>query len=306
MLAIVATIVAATAAGVAAERRFGERGCAVARRALSFVLYVLLPPIIFFNLARARIDTDAGVGLLFGLGATALTAALAWLVCARVLRCSRPVTGAVMVCALIGNTGYLGYPVTAALLGFDELGRAVPYDVLVSGSDTLIGGFSVGAAFGATAGHGVSERVRAFFLRNPPLFAAVLALLAPDALAPDPLVDAARVGVIAILPIGFFAVGTALAQEVEEGALAFPPRLDAPVATAVLLRMAVCPALLLALSAPLIDLPSSYLLLAAMPCGINSLIIAHAYGLDLRVAAGAIAWSTALALAILALAAAIA
>ena len=158
MLAIVATIVAATAAGVAAERRFGERGCAVARRALSFVLYVLLPPIIFFNLARARIDTDAGVGLLFGLGATALTAALAWLVCARVLRCSRPVTGAVMVCALIGNTGYLGYPVTAALLGFDELGRAVPYDVLVSGSDTLIGGFSVGAAFGATAGHGVQSR----------------------------------------------------------------------------------------------------------------------------------------------------
>ncbi|MDP9385522.1 MAG: hypothetical protein M3P50_09860 [Actinomycetota bacterium] len=42
-----------------------------------------------------------------------------------------------------------------------------------------------------------------------------------------------------------------------------------------------------------IDLPEPYLLLAAMPAGINGLVVAHAYGLDLQFAAAAIAWSTA-------------
>ena len=31
-----------------------------------------------------------------------------------------------------------------------------------------------------------------------------------------------------------------------------------------------------------------------MPAGINGLVIAHAYGLDLRTSAGAIAWGTAI------------
>ncbi len=61
------------------------------------------------------------------------------------------------------------------------------------------------------------------------------------------------------------------------------------------LRLVAAPLLLLALAAPLIELPDAFLLQAAMPCGINTLVVAHAYDLDLRLAAGAIAWSTALA-----------
>jgi predicted permease len=57
------------------------------------------------------------------------------------------------------------------------------------------------------------------------------------------------------------------------------------------------PLLLVALAAPVIDLPGPYLLLAAMPVGLNAITVAHVYGLDLRLAAGAIAWSTALAVA---------
>jgi predicted permease len=53
-----------------------------------------------------------------------------------------------------------------------------------------------------------------------------------------------------------------------------------------------------ALGAALIDLPDTYLLMAAMPTGINTIVVAHVYGLDLRIAAGAIAWSTAIAIAV--------
>jgi predicted permease len=69
------------------------------------------------------------------------------------------------------------------------------------------------------------------------------------------------------------------------------------VALAVATRLIVAPALLYLLALPLIDLPGPYLLLAAMPCGINTMVVTHAYGLDLRISAGAVAWSTAIAVA---------
>jgi predicted permease len=70
------------------------------------------------------------------------------------------------------------------------------------------------------------------------------------------------------------------------------------VLAAVAIRLVLAPALLLALGAALIDLPDTYLLMAAMPTGINTIVVAHLYGLDLRIAAGAIAWSTAIVVAV--------
>jgi malate permease and related proteins len=295
MAAIVATILVATAVGVWAEGRYGGRAGIAARRGLIFVLYFVLPPVTFFNLARADIDVNAGAGVALAYVALGAVTFTAWFVAARVLRLERPAIGSVMCCALIANTGYLGYPLVAALLGFDALSEAVVYDVLVSAPALLLGAFSVGAAFGEAAGEGVRERTAAFFTRNPPLYAALLAVIAPDSLAPDVLVDASRIAIVSVLPLGFFAVGAALAEEADEGAIAVPPPLDAPVAAAVAIRLILAPVLLYLIALPLIDLPDTYLLLAAMPCGINTMIVTHAYGLDLRISAGAVAWSTAIA-----------
>jgi predicted permease len=306
LLPIVAAIVASTAAGVWAEHRYQDRAGTAARRGLSLLLYVVLPPAIFFNLAAADLDANAGLGVAFGLLALALTAVSAWAIGAKLLRLERPATGALIASNLVPNSGYLGYPVVAALLGFDALGEAVAYDILVSGPGLLLGAFAVGAAFGDRAGEGIRDRTRAFFLRNPPLYAAIAALLAPDALAPEVLVDASRVIVVAILPLGFFAVGAALAEEADEGTVGFPPSLDAPVAAAVALKLLLAPALLYLITLPFIELPDAYLLLATMPCGLNTMIVAHAYGLDLRITAGAITWSTALSVTALSVAALVA
>jgi malate permease and related proteins len=301
VLLIVAAILASTAAGVWAERRHGGRAGLLARRLLMFVLYVVLPPAIFFNLSRADLDLDAGLGIALALASLVVLAVCAWLVGNGMLRLSRPSVGALVCAVLVVNTGYLGYPTVAALLGFGALSEAVAYDVLVSMPVLLIGAFAVGAAFGDRAGEGVRERLVAFLARNPPLYAALAALVAPEALAPDVLVDASRVAIVAIMPLGFFAVGAALAAEAEEGRIGFPPRLDAPVASAVALRLIAGPALLYLISLPLIDLPTTYLLLAAMPSGLNTMVVAHAYGLDLRIAASAIAWSTGIAVSVLTL-----
>jgi predicted permease len=305
MLPIIAAISASIAVGVWAEHHYGGRAGLAARRSMLVVLYAVLPPVTFFNLARADLDVDAGLGIGFGLIAITTVAFGSWAIAARWMRLPRASVGAIVCCALVANTGYLGYPVVAALLGFDALSEAVAYDVLVSSPALLIGAFSVGAAFGARAGEGAPARTRAFFTRNPALYAAIAAVFAPDALAPDVLVDASRIAIVAVLPLGFFAVGAALAEESEEGRVGFPPRLDRPIAAAVALRLAVAPGLLYAISLPWIELPDTYLLLAAMPCGLNTIIVSHAYGLDLRVAAGAITWSTALAVVALSVGAAI-
>ena len=51
-------------------------------------------------------------------------------------------------------------------------------------------------------------------------------------------------------------------------------------------------------SVAIVRLPDAYLVQAAMPSGINSLVIAHAYGLDLRLTSAVLAWSTGLVVAV--------
>jgi predicted permease len=297
VLLTAALIVAGTTIGVGAEHRYPTAAVALARRFLRVILYVMVPIVIFFNLAKASISLDNAVGIGLGLVNLTLVSVIVWFVASRVLHLNRAQTGAVMVSALVANTAYLGYPLTVALLGHDHLTTGVLYDVLVSGPALMLGAFGVAAAFGDRAGEGIKERTMTFLTRNPPLYAAILGFLAPSALAPDVLVDASQVLAIAVLPIGFFAVGATLAEGAEHGELPFPPPLNPPVALAVGARLALAPALLMLLATPLIDLPSAYRLMSAMPTGLNAMIVSHAYGLDNRTVAESIVWSTAIVIA---------
>jgi len=290
-------IVVSVAAGLASERRSRERALAATQRVVTVLLWVVLPFVTFFTLTRLEIDTGVGVGLLLAYAELGAVAALAYLLGSRVLRLDRAQTGALMCVSSLANTGYLGVPLVGALLGSGALGAAIAYDTVVSGPMFFVVGFAIGAAFGTTAGETRGERVRAFVARNPPLAALVASQLAPDALAPDVLVDVAELLVYAVLPAGFFILGVNLAAEAEGGALPFPPPFDAAIGTALGLRLAVAPLLMLGLVALTVDVPDAYLVQAAMPSGINALIVAHAYGLNLRLISAALAWSTAIVIA---------
>jgi predicted permease len=298
VIAVAATIAAAVAIGVATERRWPRAAPGLARGVFAAMLYTLVPFIVFFNIARLHIDANVGGGIVLAYTMLALAGLAAWWMATRLLRLSRPATGSVVAATMQVNTGYVGLPLVVVLLGSGHLGEAAAYDALVTAPWLFGPVFAVGAAFGSAAGQGARERTRAFFARNPPLLAVTAALLAPDSLAPDFMVHASRIAVLGLVPLGFFAVGITLATEAEEGVPVFPPPLTRPVATVLGLRLLAAPALLYLLALPLIDLPHSYLLLAAMPCGINTLVVAHAYGLDMRIAAGAVAWSTGLVVAV--------
>lgn len=292
MLALALAIAASMAAGAAAQRRFGDRAVALTRRVLDAMLYVALPFIVFFVVARADLTASAGVGLLLAYVAIGIAGLVAWRLATGPLALAPRSVAMVVVAVVMGNTGFFGAPVVATLLGHDELGAAITYDALVAGPMFFVVAFAVAAAI-TTQGQATGARVRAFAVRNPPLIAVAAALVAPDALAPDALVDVARATLIALAPVGFFVVGVQLAVE----RIGFPPPLTAPIATVVALRMVAAPLLLAALAAVTVDIPAAYLAQAAMPVGVNTLVVAHAFDLDRALGAAALAWSTALALA---------
>ena len=294
VLLTAAAIVVSTGIGVWSEHRWPRGAAEGARRALLAILYVVLPPVYFLNLAAAHINLDEGVGILLALLTNLVTSVLVWWGASRFLRLPRHQVGAVVVSVMVVNTAFLGFPLVIALLGRDALSTAVLYDVLVSGPLLLLGAFAVGAAFGTKSGETPRDRVRAFFTRNPPLYGAILGLIAPRSLAPETLVHIAQIAVIGILPIGFFAVGATLAEDAEEGTLPMPPPLTRPVVLALVARLVFAPVLLTALAAPLIDLPTTYRLLIAMPTGLNAMVVSHAYGLDNRTVAETVVWSSAI------------
>jgi malate permease and related proteins len=291
MILVTLAVLASTAVGVVCEHRFAAAPRA-ARAALGVMLYVLVPFVSFVNIAHLRLSGGAGIGLVAAYMAVGAAGTAAWLIGSKWLRLPRPAVGALIVCVVVVNTGYLGLPMAVALLGTRSLSSAVGYDQIVSGPMLLLVGFAVGAAFGVRAGNTRRERFRSFITRNPPLLAVIAGLIAPASLAPPVLVKASHVVVALLLPLGFFAVGVNLSAERREDRAPLVERPDGRVAVAVGLRVCAVPLVLAGVSALIIRLPTAYLLQAAMPTGINSLIVGHAYGLEQRLIATIIVWST--------------
>jgi predicted permease len=302
VILLVAAILASAGAGAAVEHRWHARSVIVTDRAIQLLLYGLMPFITFFVIARLDLHAGVGTGLALAWLEILTLGAVAWMAATRLLHLNRPTAGTVVLCTMLANTGYLGIPLNSALLGDDAVAPAIAWDVAVSGPMLFTFGFGIAAACGTQAGDSFRERLRAFLTRNPPLIALVAGLVAPDALAPDVLVDAARTSALVLLPVGFFLLGVHLAREQEEGVVSFPPPMTPPAGLILGLRMVAAPGLFALLALTLHRVPDAYRLQAAMPCGINALIAAHTYGLDLKLTASAITWTTALGVTVAAVA----
>lgn len=290
MLLVALTVVLATAIGVFAEHHLNW-AVRAAQGCLSLMLYALVPFVSYVSFAHLHLSLDAGVGLLLAYCGLALAAMLTWWLGCRI-GTPRPALGGMIVCALLVNTGYLGYPMSVAFLGPGALSHAVAYDQVVSSPALFTAGFAVGAAFGRAEQAAMSQRVRTFFTRNPPMWAAVAGLLVPTAWAPHVLVTASHDVVDAMLVVGFLAVGIFLSSERREDRA---PLLEMPsrqVMVALVGRFCVNPLLLGIVALAGVGIPSAYLLQALMPSGINCLLVGHAYGLNQRMIATVIVWST--------------
>lgn len=81
---------------------------------------------------------------------------------------SQPAQGSFLLAAMVGNTGYLGYPVTLAFVGTQYFAFALFYDLL----GTTLGAYGLGVALAARFGRGAQShrQLAQAILINPALW----------------------------------------------------------------------------------------------------------------------------------------
>jgi predicted permease len=180
------------------------------------------------------------------------------------------------------NTGWLGLPVCAALLGPSSLPTAALYASLASSPHNML----VGGSLAAAHTHSGLAAVRAAVLRNRLLPPVIVGLLwAASGVGTLGLGHAARsLALFAAFP-AFLALGLTL------GGLDLRP--DRDVGAALVLRLGLSPALLLAASL-VIHVPEAFLVQAGMATGLNTLTMSAEHGLPQGHIARCVAWSTAI------------
>lgn len=213
----------------AASGRFPPAAAAVLNR---FVLDICLPAAVLRYASRLQLDLSLlrviAVPWLLG----ALAATLVWLY-ARKTGMAEDRMAVLLLCVPLGNTSFLGYPLTRTMLGEEALPHAVVYDQF--GSFLLLStwGLWVLARFGGdhrpTAGE-IARKVVCF----PPFVALLVALTVMPA-APPAVVDGLLVRLSdALLPVVTFAVGLDLRFRLPRGALG-------PLAFGLMLKLALLP-----------------------------------------------------------------
>lgn len=235
-----------------------------------FVVYVSLPALVLHVVPELQWRPELALLVLVPW----LTLAIGAVVIAGVARaCSwpRPVTGALLLCAPLGNTSFLGFPLIAALRGTEAVHYAVIYDQLGSFLALSTYGLFVLAKFSGDAAPTpvmIVKRVALF----PPFIALVLALSPlplPHAL--DPVLS--RIG-DTLSPLAMFAVGLRLRLR--------PPPERSALAFGLGVKMLLVPACALAIVRALgaSDLPADVAVLeAAMPPMLSAAALASMAGL---------------------------
>lgn len=187
---------------------------------------------------------------------------------------SRPTQGSFLLAATIGNTGYLGYPVTLAFVGSKYFGYALFYDLIGS----TLGAWGLGVALAAYFGGGVQNyrQVLQAIAINPALWSFGFGLASRQVLLPNSVETILhRVG-WAIVTLALILIGMRLSKLNSWHSL--------PTASISLgIKMLVVP-LILGSSLALFGITGAtglaIVLQMAMPPAFATLVIAEAYNLD--------------------------
>lgn len=258
-----------------------------------FALYVLLPAAILRYAARLEIGPQvlamAAVPWAVLLATIAVVSLLA-----RPLKLDNGSRAALMLCIGLGNTSYLGYPLTLALFGENALPQAVIYDQFGSFLILATWGLWVLARYGGDAKPTVGMMARKV-LSFPPFFALVIALTVMPAQPPH-AVDAVLLRLSdALLPVVALAVGLQLQFRLPREHLA-------PLGAGLVLKLALMPLLawglvmLLRLQGEQADVA---VLETAMPPMITAGALAISHRLAPTLAAALVGYGTLLSMATL-------
>ncbi|MCL1469436.1 AEC family transporter [Argonema antarcticum] len=196
--------------------------------------------------------------------------------------------GSFLLASMVGNTGYLGYPVTLALVGQEYFGWAVFYDLLGSTLGTYGLGVALAARFG-TGAHSFGQLLGAV-VKTPALWSLGFGLAFRLLPLPDVVDTSLQWFAWTIIALSLILIGMRLSQLSSWGSVR-----QASISLGI--KMLLVPLVLGygLRSLGVTGLPLLVILLQmAMPPAFATLIIAEAYNLDRDLAVTAIALGTAL------------
>jgi hypothetical protein len=245
-----------------------------ARPLNTVIIYVGLPAFVFQAVHGARISAAmlGAVAIAWVVFAVLLVASL---IAARLLRLEPRRTGGFVLAASLGNTGYIGYPLTAALLGAAALPIAVFYDVFGTVLQLVLVGFPLARRFGGGARLSVVRLAREL-ATFPALVAALLALALGAVEVPVPVSDWLDLLARMVAPLIMLSVGISLRPKaIAHGAVALTVLAG--------LRLVVGPMVAAMVGGALISDPEVFrtaLLQAGMPSMMLTLAVGERFGLD--------------------------
>jgi hypothetical protein len=261
-----------------------------AQRLNQIVLYVCLPAAVLRH--APRLQWEPSLIAVVAVPWLLLVASIVLVsLCARRWRFRDDERAVLLLAVALGNTSFLGYPMTRVLIGEHAMPYAVIYD--------QFGAFLILSTFGLwvlarydgdrppTVG-GVLRRIAGF----PPLLALVAGLTVTPAQPPDGVAIALRLLSEALLPLAMLAIGLSVK-------LALPREELKPLATGLVLKLVAIPALAWLLIAPLGlqgDVARTVVLESAMPPMITAGALAIAHGLAPRLAAALVGYGLLLSL----------
>lgn len=241
-----------------------------------FALYLCLPAAVLRFVPKLQFSADVAVVALVPWLVLALSVALI-VPLARVLRLREEERAVLLLCVPLGNTSFLGYPLTEALLGRDALAHAVIYDQFGSFLILTTWGLWILARYGGDTRPTPGMMLRKL-VRFPPFVALVFALTLMPA-EPPPLVANALTKLSdTLLPTAVLAVGLSLKLRLPRDELA-------PLGVGLALKLGLLPAAVFALISLRHD-GSTAAAVAVLETAMPPMITAGALAISHRLAPG--------------------
>lgn len=249
-------------------------------------LFWLGVPISVFVFVR-QIDLDGSIWLAPAVAwaAMAMGLAIAWLwLRFGPLHLNKASQGSFLLVSTIGNTGYLGYPISLAIAGEAGFGWALFYDLLGS----LPWGYGIGVMVAAYHGQKeTSHIVRHMFTQvaiNPALWSLALGLLSRSVTFAAPLDMGLTLVAWGVIILAIMLIGMRLSSLQSRQCPDPRPKMTPPaVQSSLLIKMVLVP-LLFSLLLPALGIAKSSCLVLvlqiAMPPALATLIVSETYQLD--------------------------
>lgn len=256
-----------------------------------FLFWIGVPIGIFSFLRRTNLSGPIWIAPLVSWAAILLGAGLAWtwikinqhLGKLSENAAKKPNQGSFILASMVGNTGYLGYPVTLSLLGQQYFGWALFYDLLGS----TIGTYGFGVVLAARFGMGVTsyKQIAIVVIQNPALWSLSLGFTARQIPLPDVVELVLQIIAWTVIGLSLILIGMRLSLLKSLQGLS-------QISVTLCIKMLLVP-LILGIGLTMLGMTGSprlvMVLQMSMPPAFATLILAEAYNLDRELAVTGIA-----------------